>query len=195
VFIDSNIIRCFLINMIRRYVFQKHFRFEKPWHSLNDMLGFFLGCYFILLAHVCSAQDVPPGSILWLQADNGIVQQNGHVAVWQDQSGHGNDVRMDDTGSRPDVILDSGRSAILFHGWNYLQGPPIFPDGADYTIAVVAKINNFNNINNLVSGNAHALYLSSDAFPEVVHAWFQTQEISTVPVWTNGFSAITALYD
>ncbi len=151
--------------------------------------------FFIVTAHVCSAQTVPAGPVLWLQADTGIVQQNGHVAVWHDQSGHGNDVRMDDTLSRPDLIIDSGRPAMLFHGWNYLQGPPIFPDSADYTIAVVAKINNFGAINNLISGNVHALYFNNDSFPRVVHAWFQTQEISTVPVWTSGFSAITALYD
>ncbi len=143
----------------------------------------------------CFAQNVPPGSILWLRADSGVVQQNGHIAVWHDQSGNGNDVRMDDTGSRPDLVIDSGRPAVIFHGWNYLQGPHIFPDSADYTIAVVAKINNFNNANNLVSGNVHALYFADDSFPRVVHYWFQNQEVSPVPVWTHGFSAITALYD
>ncbi len=151
--------------------------------------------FCIITANSCWSQTLPSGPILWLRADTGIVQENGHVAVWHDQSGNGNDVSMSDTGSRPDLTIDSGRPAVLFHGWNYLQGPPIFPANADYTIAVVAKINNVKNANNLVSGNAHALYFANDSFPRVVHAGFQNQEVSSVPVWTNGFSVIAALYD
>ncbi|HET6401538.1 MAG TPA: LamG-like jellyroll fold domain-containing protein [Candidatus Kapabacteria bacterium] len=139
--------------------------------------------------------QVPAGPILWLQADKGVVQQNGHVAIWQDQSGLGHDVRMDDTNSRPDLIVDSGRPAVIFHGWNYLQGPPIFPANADYTIAVVTKLNDSTAINNLVSGNTHALYFANDRYPRVVHTSFTYQEVSSVPVWPNGFSVITALYD
>jgi hypothetical protein len=155
----------------------------------------FAALSYLAIAEVCYAQSVPLGSILWLRSDTGVVTQNGLVAIWHDQSGHGNDVRMDDTGSRPNLIIDSGRQAVLFHGWNYLQGPPIFPDSADYTIAIVAKVNNANVINNLISGNVHSLYFNSNLYPCVVHAWFQDQEVATVPVWSNGFSAITALYD
>jgi hypothetical protein len=161
--------------------------------SVSQTLSVFIG-FWMIGSNLCMAQTVPSGPILWLQADKGIIQQNGHVAIWQDQSGNGNDVRMDDTGSRPDLIVGSGRQAVLFRGSNYLQGPPIFPALADYTIGVVAKINTTNNINNLVSGNAHALYFAYDSFPRVVHASFSNQEVSTVPIWPNGFSAITALY-
>jgi hypothetical protein len=154
-----------------------------------------VACGATIFSSVCIAQTAPAGPILWLQADKGIVQQNGHVAVWQDQSGNGSDGRMDDTGMRPDLITDSGHPAVLFRGSNYLQCSSIFPANADYTIAVVAKINNVNNSNNLVSGNVHALYFANDSFPRVVHSWFQHQEVSTIPVWRNGFSAITASYD
>ncbi len=155
---------------------------------------FFVTACIYTFGSACHAQSIPADPILWLQADKGVIQQNGHVAAWQDQSGNGNDVSMSDTGSRPDMITDAGRAAILFHGWNYLQGPPIFPANHDYSIAVVAKINNVNNINNLVSGNVHALYFAYDSFPRVVHYLFTNQEVSTVPVWKDGFSVITALY-
>ncbi|MFI5201561.1 MAG: LamG-like jellyroll fold domain-containing protein, partial [Candidatus Kapaibacterium sp.] len=172
---------------------------EKPVPvSSTSRNAWFFGLFMafgIFLPKPSIAQTPPAGPILWLQADKGVVQQNGHVAIWQDQSGLGHDVRMDDTNSRPDLIVDSGRPSLLFHGWNYLQGPPIFPANGDYTIAVVAKINDSTAINNLVSGNDHALYFANNAHPRVVHHSFQFQEVSTVPVWTNGFSNITALYD
>src|SRR5665213_788127 len=160
------------------------------------MKGFIFGVIiFVLMCSTVRAQ-IPQAPILWLQADKGIVQQNGHVAIWHDQSGLGNDVRMDDTTIRPDVVMDSGRPAILFHGWNYLEGPSIFPANADYTIAVVTKLNDSTAINNLVSGNSHALYFANNRYPRVVHRSFLYQEVSTVPVWpaAAGFSAITALY-
>ncbi len=143
---------------------------------------------------MASAQTVPSNPILWLQADKGVVMEGGHVAAWSDQSGNGNDVRMDDTSHRPDFTTDAGRPVILFHGWNYLVGPDIFPADSDYTIAVVAKLNDTTAINNLVSGNAHALYFPNDRYPHVVHQFFYEQEVSTVPVWRDSFSAITALY-
>lgn len=157
------------------------------------LLSLIAGAFF--LPNMSRAQAPPAGPILWLQADKGVVQQLGHVAVWQDQSGLGHDVRMDDTSSRPDLIVDSGRPAVIFHGWNYLEGPPIFPANGDYTIAVVAKLNDSTAINNLVSGNAHALYFANNRSPRVVHTSFPNQEVSSVPVWPNGFSAIMASYD
>src|SRR5581483_7545256 len=141
------------------------------------------------------AQTVPANPILWLDASKGVIPENGHIARWLDQSGNGNDVSMSDTLHQPDLTNDSGRPAILFHGWDYLQGPPIFPANHDYTIAVVAKLTDTSAVNNLVSGNIHALYFANNRYPRVVHYWFQYQEVSPVPIWTNGFSAITARYD
>ncbi len=174
---------------------QKHFNmiYRPPNQFFPKALAALM--FLILMTHVCWSQSVPADPILWLKADTGVIQENGHVAIWKDQSGNGNDAQMADTGSRPDLIIDSGRHAVIFHGWNYLQCPSIFPANADYTIAVVVKINNVNNVNNLVSGNVHALYLPNDLYPQVVHYWFQDQEVSPVPIWPTGFSAITASYD
>ncbi len=157
--------------------------------------------YFaIAVGFLCStlrfsaAQSVPSNPILWLQANKGVILEQGHVAVWQDQSGHSNDAYMNDSNSRPDLLIDSGGPAIKFNGWNYLQGPNIFPANSDYTIAVVAKLDDSTAINNLVSGYGHALYFANNSYPRVVHKWFQNQEVSPISVWHNGFSVITATY-
>ncbi len=140
--------------------------------------------------------QVPPGSILWLNASQGVVLQNGHVAQWKDQSGNGNDVFMTNAGRQPDLLASSynGKPSILFNGGAYLQGPNIFPVNSDYTVAVVAKINNTANINNLVSGNSHAIWLYTTLYPRVFHGSFYLQEVGTVPMWMDSSSTVMAIY-
>ena len=144
----------------------------------------------------CFAQGIPSGAILWLRADSGVVMQNRHVAIWKDQSGHGNDVHMTDTNSQPDFLaVDSnGKPSIVFRGSNYFEAPNIFPTWHDYTIAVVAKLTNSANLNNLVSGTYRALWLNGNLYPHVLHYSFDMQEIATVPMWSNAASSIVALY-
>ncbi len=142
------------------------------------------------------AQTVPPGLLLWLRADTGVVLESGHVAIWKDQSGKGNDVRMTDTSSRPDpgTVAINGHSSIVFHGLNFLEGPNIFPAEHDYSIAVVASITNSSKLNNLVSGSNHALWLNSDLYPRMLHYSFSHQEIAAVPMWPSSPSTVLGLF-
>ena len=151
--------------------------------------------FLMILAAPCVRGQAPTGSILWLRADAGVVLENGHVAVWKDQSGHRNDATMSD-GQQPDFLdsTSNGLPAIVFHGWNYLEAPNIFPATHDYTIAVVATITNVRNINNLVSGNTHALYLDSTLSPRVVHNSFNFQDYGTIGMDSEAASCVVALY-
>ena len=152
----------------------------------------------VIVAISCSPSfaQVPAGSILWLRADQGVVLQNGHVSQWKDQSGNGNDAFMTNTGQQPDLLASSynGMPSIRFNGGTYLQGPNVFPTNSDYTVAVVAKINNVSNINNLVSGDNHAIWLNNSLYPGVIHSSFVLQEYSTIPMWSDSSSTVIALF-
>jgi len=152
--------------------------------------------FIITLPNLPSIAQVPTGSILWLRADRGVVLQNGHVSQWKDQSGNGNDAFMTDTGQQPDLLSSSynGLPSVLFRGWMYLNEPSIFPVNKDYTVAIVAKINNDSNINNLVSGNSHAIWLYNSLYPRVIHPSFVLQEYGTIPMWADSPSTVIALF-
>jgi hypothetical protein len=134
--------------------------------------------------------------VLWLRADSGVVVQNGRVTRWTDQSGHGNDVVMSDSNQQPAYLTSSsdGLPSLVFGGNQYLTGPNMFPALHDYTVSIVAKINNVGTINNLVSGNNHAIYFNNSLYPQVVHNSFNLQEYSTIPMWPSAFSTVTATY-
>jgi hypothetical protein len=54
--------------------------------------------------------------VLWLQADQGVVETSGGVQVWRDQSGRGNDARATVAGSFPTLVRGAyaGHAAIEF---------------------------------------------------------------------------------
>ena len=154
----------------------------------------FLGLILIRPNNVCS--QVSAGSILWLRSDRGAIVQNGHLIRWQDQSGNHNDAIQTNSGNQPDLIdtAYNGKPSIRFNGWNYLQSLSIFPVDHDYSVSIVVKINNFANLNNLVSGNGHAIWFDSSAYPRILHGTFYRQDFATIPVWPTGASVVTVLY-
>ncbi|MDP4219828.1 MAG: T9SS type A sorting domain-containing protein [Bacteroidota bacterium] len=150
---------------------------------------------FLLVPCLLFAQ-IPGGSLLWLQADNGVIQTAGKVSQWTDRSGKGNSVLQSQSGSQPQLLANSlnGHSIVKFHGWNeYLVGPHVFPCYKDYTVTAVVRIDNLQAVNNILSGEDHAFYLAGDQYPRVVHGVFLSQLISSIPLDTN-FAIVTVRY-
>jgi|GEM_PF-2522332 len=160
------------------------------------MRTFILGIVIFVLPGCVANAQIPQGSILWLRADRGVIIKDGRVATWEDQSGLGHDATTANPGQQPDFLAfaSNGKPALIFHGWNSFQTPNIFPTHGDYSVAIVAKINNTININNLVSGNGHAIYLDSTLYPRIVHESFFNQEYGTIAMDSNGASTVLALY-
>jgi hypothetical protein len=164
-------------------------------HSIRSLAKvLFVALYSLGITKACYAQSVPSGSILWLRADTGVVTQNGLVAIWHDQSGNGNDARMDDTGSRPELAMDSGRPAIVFRGLNYLEGASVFPVNHDYTVAGVFRLSDTTVVNNIISGNDHAVWLNSSTFLHFHQVGFQVDAIASASSNPNG-SSFVAVFD
>jgi hypothetical protein len=85
-------------------------------------------------AAVDDEKVIPPpvplqGLLLWLSADQGIVEAAGHVTRWRDRSTRGNDAVQLDTAAQPTSTpaWRSGRPAVQFDGvTQFLQMPPGF---------------------------------------------------------------------
>ena len=84
------------------------------------------------------------GLQLWLKGDAGVTQDaGGHVSVWADESGHGNDAAQTTGGNQPQLVAAAlnAQSVLRFDGSSsYLRLPSGFSDftqGA--TALVVAK--------------------------------------------------------
>src|SRR4051812_41949254 len=122
------------------------------------------------------------GPILWLQADSGISVNIDKVSSWADQSGHKNTATQPDPNHQPTYLpnIVNGHSAIKFYGWPYqfLNAPSIFPCKKDYTITAVIRIDDSTAIQNILSGDQHALFFSGDLYPRVVHEDFSLTGMS-----------------
>ena len=150
--------------------------------------------FFISIPFITYAQP-PKGGILWLVGDS-ITNQSASIANWNDISGKSNGVTQKNVTSQPSLLPNilNGHSVVKFHGnGEYFSGPSIFPINNDYTIVVVIRIDDSSAINNIISGNAHALYFASNAYPRVVHADFLFQTISSIAV-DSEFTILTVRY-
>ena len=151
----------------------------------------------LILLFPCTVfSQIPPITILWLQADNGVIETAGKVSQWTDKSGKGNSVIQGNTSSQPSLITNAlnGHSIVKFHGWSeYLAGPRIFPSQSDYTITAVIRIDDPTAVNNIISGDDHGFYFAGDLFPRVVHKDFTSQLISSLPV-DSSFAILTVRY-
>ncbi len=159
------------------------------------MRNFVLLFLFLLLPLSIYAQ-IPSGTILWLQADNGVIQTSGKITQWVDQSSKGNSVTQTVSSSQPLVVKNvlNGHSIIKFHGGGeFFNGPSVFPTNKDYTITAVVRIDDTTAINNIISGNNHAFFFGNSPYPRIVHADFNFQEISSLQV-DSGFAIITIRY-
>jgi hypothetical protein len=71
------------------------------------------------------------GLLMWLSADVDVSREGGHVAIWRDRSGNGNDARQADVNLRPalDPSWHDGRPAVQFDGVStFLELPSSFND-------------------------------------------------------------------
>ena len=109
------------------------------------MQKFMLPLWILLLAPSLMALAAPPpeGLVLHLDARAvaGIGQPNpAAVAVWKDLSGRGHDVQQPVAAAQPHLENRApyGAPAVVFNGQEFLDGPPVLPDGAKVlTYAVV----------------------------------------------------------
>ena len=150
----------------------------------------------VLLTGTESRAQIPNGSTLWLRADAGVDTMNGAIGVWHDQSGFHHDVTQVDTPRRPipSPNLFNGQQSIRFAGWNYFDGPNIFPGSHDYTISAVVRLSDTTVISNVVSGSSHALWFNSMSYPGVVHGYIPLGATGSVPIRPEG-SVLTVMFD
>lgn len=89
-------------------------------------------CSLIILAFSVGnvgAQSLPPGLVLHLESDAGLVTSGNTLIRWEDQSGSGND------------LLAHGSPVVVFDGLNGL--PYISTDGIDDSLKRTGTLNNF----------------------------------------------------
>jgi hypothetical protein len=89
-----------------------------------------------------------PGLALWLDSDQGIVQQPnkpGYLLRWLDSSGNGNKAELYQATQNPLMALDpavlNGHTAIrcVYNGLNIGHGPSLEWGSGDFAIGIVAK--------------------------------------------------------
>lgn len=81
------------------------------WMMVTVVLG-------ILFAGCNAVAEIPTDGLqIWLRADRGVIEENGIVARWVDQSGKKNDA-VSDSGSAPRLQANTiaGKPAIVFDG-------------------------------------------------------------------------------
>ncbi len=144
--------------------------------------------------------QIPQGASFWLRADSGVVKSvNQIVTEWKDQSGTSKSAFQTFPVAQPTLIPNSINNfpAIHFDGrYDYFDCPPIFPIFKDYTVTIVTRINDFSKLNNLVSGNSHAIYLGGTTFPYVLNDTAQPwqQVVSHIPLSVTQPTLITVTY-
>ncbi len=151
---------------------------------------------FLLFLSCCAlhAQVPQSGLKLWLRADS-LVQKNASNALvtWKNIV----DLRSAIVPAASSPILTStvnGRSAFVLDGAGYIEAPSMMPVGVDYTLVVVAKVNNTAGANNIVSGNNRAFWLNNSLNPRMLHNGnFGQQAVSTVAM--NELSILRVRYN
>ncbi|MCX6139525.1 MAG: hypothetical protein NTX15_01610 [Candidatus Kapabacteria bacterium] len=136
---------------------------------------------FILAAFSLQAQVPQSGLTFWLRADSLVtVNAQNQLTAWKniiDQR-----AALVPAGSSAVTIAPvNGRAAMVLDGAGYIEAPSLMPVGEDYTLVVVAKLNNVGATNNIVSGENRALYCGGTVFPRMLHNGnFSQQSVSTV---------------
>ena len=107
-------------------------------------------CILALSCAALQAQVPQSGLKLWLRADS-LVQKNAQseLVTWKNIV----DLRSAIVPVPSTPVLTStinGRSAFVLDGAGYIEAPSMMPVGADYTLVVVAKVNNTVGANNIV---------------------------------------------
>lgn len=128
----------------------------------------------VLLGSASSNAQVPTtGALLWLRADTLVTfttpaGSTEQVATWKSRvGGH---VATAGSGSVLTSKPINSRAGILFNGVSFLEAPPVFPVGKDYTIYLVTQWSGQHSANNMISGQTRALFTSSPGQPTILHA-------------------------
>jgi PKD repeat protein len=142
-----------------------------------------------------SAQIPATGQVLWLKADKGVtLDAKGYVSVWADQSGNKVDAKQASSGARPKLVKNTinGLPVLRFDGSSdYMSCPSKFPVKSDFTIIVLARINNYSNYNTLIGGNTDlALWTVGSNKPSL---WGNfASKVATLSAIPADFTVITA---
>ncbi len=108
----------------------------------------------------------------------------------------GHDAFQNDSNARPTVNSNgiNNLPSIHFDGSGYFHAPSIFPANHDYTVAGVLRLDDTTVINNIISGDTHAIWFNSTSHLQVHHFWFQLDAIASAPVRPGG-SRFVAIYN
>jgi len=150
---------------------------------------------FLILSTTTSISQIPTGNFIWLRADAGVKLNGEKVLSWKDQV-HGFDFVPGDTASLSRLVPNAIGTfpAVQFDGYQYLEGPPVYPIQSDYTISAVITIDDTTAFNNVFSGDHHAFWLPQNTYPALVHSdHFFTMAVSRVGV-RQGPNIITVRY-
>jgi len=155
---------------------------------------------FSLLTVLPDAEaQIPQGASFWLRADTGVTYNSTVVSEWFDQSGSPKSAYQTIPINEPTYVPNGLNKlpVIRFDGkYQYLDCAPIYPVAKDYTISIVAKINDFSQTNNLVSGYGHAIFLGGNYYPIVLNDTTQPWKMATsqIPMPINQAAIITVLF-
>ncbi len=152
---------------------------------------------FLFILGISSAEaQIPSGSIFWVRADSGVEISANKVTVWHDQSGLANDATQQDSTQRPTLLTNgiNGLPCIHFDGSSYFNAPPFFPCNHDYSVSGVIRLSDTTVVNNVLSGNTHAIWFSGSCYLRVLHAVFPLVAVASEPVHPQG-SCFTIIYN
>jgi hypothetical protein len=140
---------------------------------------------------------VVAGMLLWLRADAGVVvDTNGYVSQWTDQSGAGNNAFQSIPANQPLLVpgQDNGLPIVRFNGPNALNLPPNMMQAAQAgQIIAIVKVgsnpNAFNTLWNFGTGYG-STYVNVQHFDD-----FGTSDMSAVTVETPAQISQYYIYD
>ena len=160
----------------------------------------FVFALFVLIIPISEVNaQIPFGASFWLRADTGVTQFNNVVSEWKDQSGATKKSAFQLLPiSQPTYlpVAINKLPALHFDGrYNYMDCPPIFPASKDHTISIVTRISTFGRNNQLVSGNAHSLYISPSGFVTLMNDTVGAKAVASFPLEINQPALITITYE
>lgn len=155
-----------------------------------------LTCIVVALAAISSTPFVHAANpFLRLRANVSLTNDANGVRSWVDPTS-GITATVADGQPQPSRVGEAvnGHTALSFAGNSYMtvNTPDCFK--GSYTLYAVVKYNGASGANNVVSGNAHALWLNNTTFPHVLHDGnFSQLAVSNVPL--NGWSVLRVMFD
>lgn len=153
--------------------------------------------FLLVLSTRVGYSQVPSSPILWLRADAGVDTNSTGVTGWHDQSGLHHDAVQTQAAHRPLFASNglNGLPAVTFHGWHFFNCDTIFPTLHSYSFSAVLQLDDTTVINNLFSGNGHAIWFNGSSHLGVMHADPPVlNAVATVPIRIRG-SWVTVIFD